>query len=156
MGLCWEILKIYFLSLHPRIFFVSYWSKGRSIFKYEGCKIKMNRVLAFPWISPNVKPNAQNVTKNDGCGNTFAQAVNTYGTGYPTDIGRWKHYFRPLWLVKEKISKSKDKNKTTTMIVLALHKHNFSTSEENNIANVWPLNNNYTVFFSFSTPAKKS
>jgi hypothetical protein len=37
----------------------------------------------------------------------------------------------------------------------ALHEHNFSTSEENNIANVWPMNNNYIGFFSFSTSAKK-
>jgi hypothetical protein len=51
-----------------------------------------------------VKPNAQNVTKNDGCGKTFAHAINTYGTGYPTRIGRGEYYFRPLRLVKEKIS----------------------------------------------------
>jgi hypothetical protein len=57
---------------------------------------------------------------------------------------------------KKKYHRARMKNKTTTMIVIALHKHNFSTSEENKIANVWPLNNNYIVFLSFSTPAKKN
>jgi hypothetical protein len=37
---------------------------------------------------------------------------------------------------KKKYLRARMKNKTTTMIVLALHKHNFSTSEENNIVNV--------------------
>ncbi len=56
---------------------------------------------------------------------------------------------------KKKYLRARMKNKTTTMIVLALHKHNFSTSEENNIANVWPLNNNYIGFFSAPAQKKK-
>jgi hypothetical protein len=56
---------------------------------------------------------------------------------------------------KKKYLSARMKNKTTTKIVLALQKHNFSTSEENNIANVWPLNKNYICFYLFPHRPKK-